>query len=220
MSTHYVALTGKAGSGKSTLAKAVVDLMNISSKPGNPLAAVFSFAQPLRVEVSECLISNKWPKGFPLKDIEIPKDKPKDPNVLWKKPTEPWVRQLLQRYGAWRKKKDDEYWVSHVSWPITKAYKLVVFDDLRFDVEAKKIRSLGGVVFQLLSDRQDPNVDYTHPSEQGVSPEYVDLCLETDRPLPDLVEWVYHLSKLPTEAIHQIRSEFEQAPIFSGILFF
>ena len=95
----------------------------------------------------------------------------------------PWLggktpRQLMQSLGTeWgREHVSPDIWLSLAERRISQAREVrkpgIVFDDVRFDNEARLIHVMGGKVLRIERDGLAPSM--THASERGVSPELVD----------------------------------------------
>ena len=156
-----VAFCGSIGVGKSTLAHDLAD-----STGGR----VLSFADPLRSMVSQIVdlkyLSSDIVDGVRGKDKEIP-----------------WLsggmtgRKLLQLCGTefGRDMVDPDIWVKVARRKVEPLVDMglhVFVDDLRFDNEARMIRSLGGYVVEVERDGYEYESD-KHKSEFGVSSMYI-----------------------------------------------
>jgi hypothetical protein len=122
-----IGITGRAGSGKTHLATELAVM--------NRNVLVLSFAAELRMEI-EAEMGVCCPG-------------------LWKKPTSPAIRFILQQYGTeFRRAESEDYWMEkgmerarkHV-----KAGKDIIFDDVRFPNEAIAIQRAGGLIVRVLT---------------------------------------------------------------------
>lgn len=173
--TKIIGFTGKMGSGKSTATEILTT---------NPYAHVEKFAGTL-YKIHDYIyrkVSSVYNPG----DTFV-----KD-------------RKLLQWLGTeWGRSIDPDLWVklwkSNVEF-IMNSYShisIIVADDVRFDNEAETVRSLGGVVVEIVSDlglsrTTDSNLS-GHPSEHGVSSSLVDVRIENNGSLEEFKEKILKL---------------------------
>lgn len=122
---RWVGITGKAGAGKDYLASQLIDT--------HPAFVRMSFASALREEIEEVL------------GVDIPE--------LYKKPTHPDVRRLLQWWGTdFRRAEDPDYWVKRAEEKARSAAAqglIPVFTDVRFPNEADMIVRNGGLIVRV-----------------------------------------------------------------------
>jgi hypothetical protein len=170
-----IGLTGRAGAGKSTVAE------YLSREYGFERC---SFAAPLYESAAALL-------GCTVDDLKRWKNDPKMGIAIVGGPTAMTIRQFLQRYGteAHRDIFGEDFWSERpwINWTLDSRW---VFDDVRFDNEAKAVREHGGVIVRI--DRSDARLfgeAATHPSEAGVP---ADVVLTNDMEIVDLLEDVRH----------------------------
>lgn len=89
------------------------------------------------------------------------------------------VRELLQLIGHFIRGLDEHFWVNIMDRKIEASAEPVVITDVRYDNEARLIRSFGGKVIKLIRPGHGPAND--HPSEQGVSPWLIDAVIDNDQ---------------------------------------
>lgn len=150
-----VGISGRKGSGKTTLAQHLVLYAPVG------VARRVSFADPIRAMLSALGVPDIY---YNMKDEPVPelcgvstRRAMQSLGTEWGRGmihTELWVRAAMRR--AMRQRDVD----------------LVVFDDVRFDNEARAIREQGGIVIRVVRPGV-VNTD-THASEAGVSDCYVD----------------------------------------------
>ena len=162
-----VAFCGRIGVGKSTLAHELAD-----STGGE----VMSFADPLRDMIGQIVdkkyLSSDMIDGVRAKDVEIP----------WLgSPERMTGRKLLQLCGTdfGRNMVDPDIWVKVARKRLNQhqtfyglPHKHIFIDDLRFDNEARMVRTKGGLVVEVKRDGADFGED-SHVSEKGVSPDLI-----------------------------------------------
>lgn len=102
------------------------------------------------------------------------------------------VRNFIQRLGTevGRDMFGEDFWIRQTldDLDLSKNYYIT---DVRFDNEAKAIKDLGGVIFEVL--RPGDGVEDHHPSEKPISNKYIDCYLINDRSIEYLkhkVEYV------------------------------
>lgn len=146
---RWVGITGRAGAGKDYLASQLIDTHTAFVRT--------SFASALRGEIEEVL------------GVDIPE--------LYKKPTDPDVRRLLQWWGTdFRRAEDPDYWVKRAE---EKAHSLAergrvpVFTDVRFPNEADMIVRNGGLIVRVsarksVRRRRLGTLPVDHPSETAM----------------------------------------------------
>ncbi len=155
-----IALTGKMGVGKST---AIEHFKTLLASTAN-----VKFAQPL-YDIQEFVyerISGAYqrPEAFV-----------KDRKLLQWIGTE-WGRDTISN-SLWI-----DLWKHNVNF--VKAYKkMVTCDDCRFDNEAEAVKSMGGIIIKIVSNKTENRIDTTsgivqHKSEQGVDEKFVDFTVD------------------------------------------
>lgn len=162
-----IAFTGPATCGKTTAAKALVDSLGFKR---------LSFADPIRNML----------RGLGLTDSDFHDGKNRP--IEWLGGKTP--RQLMQSIGTeWgRLLVHPEIWMSMAQRKIAEtltAGQHVVFDDCRFDNEARLVRDLGGIV--VLIEREGCQV-MKHASEAGVSSELVSMTITNREPSPTMFQ--------------------------------
>lgn len=161
--------TGKMGSGKST---AIQCLREIQHEP----VQVVKFAGTL-YEIQELIYKKIEPV------YKRPENFIKDRKLLQLIGTE-WGRNSVSEtiwLDLW--KREVEYMSEN--YPGT----ILVSDDVRFDNEADLIRSMGGSVIQIVSDKQRTDTKAGiagHASETGVDLNKIDYILENNGSIEDL----------------------------------
>jgi hypothetical protein len=159
---NLIAFTGHAGCGKSTCAQALTSKRQ---------ATRISFADPLR----KMLVAF----GLSWKQLTIDKQHP----ISWLEGKTP--RYLMQTLGTdWgRAMVHPNLWVMLAQRRIEEhretSSRPIVFDDCRFDNEARMIRGLGGIVVHI-SRVGVGNIAPAHASEAGVSDSLIDLRIVSD----------------------------------------
>lgn len=150
-----IGLCGSKGVGKSTYASF------LAGQNGH----VYSFATPLKT-----MLMSVFPSEYILTQKEVP-----IPNY----PEHVTGRYLLQTLGTeWaRKLVTEEIWMlmlrERLVGDMEKKGSPLVIDDLRFPNEAKMVRELGGVVWELHRRGFEPSND-NHVSESGISDDLID----------------------------------------------
>lgn len=170
-----IGVTGKARSGKDTVADRLVDQYGFNR---------FTFARPLKEAIKIM---------FDLSDDHV------DGHL--KEEVVPWIgkspRELMQSLGTeWaRDHVSPEIWINVLAVVYSRAVVahqksgvgspfLAVVTDVRFDNEAQWIRSMGGIVVQVVRDIA-PDVR-SHVSEAGVSLVNTDLLIKNNGTLDEL----------------------------------
>lgn len=106
-------------------------------------------------------------------------------------------RKLLQFLGTeWGRSLSPTIWIDiwkhEVKWIAENSSEhLVVCDDVRFDNEAEAIKSLGGIILQIKSDKTETRIDTKagiigHASEGGIDLKHVDYIVENNGTIDDL----------------------------------
>jgi len=154
-----IAFTGLATSGKSTAAQ------HLALKHGH---ARLSFAFPIRKMLMEL--------GLTMDDLTLHKEEP-HPILGGKTPR--WAMQSLGTQWG-RDLLTPELWVNAARHRV-KMFQDIgatpVFDDCRFDNEARMIRELGGLVIEIT---RPGLIRGTHESERGVSCDLVNFTISND----------------------------------------
>ena len=122
-----IGITGRAGAGKTYLANELVTLFDNGTR--------VSFAAQLRKEIEEVMGADC-------------------PN-LWRKPTSPEARWIMQQYGTeFRRKGNPDYWVDkgmQEAYVLQKMGHTVIFDDVRFPNEADAVRQEQGILVRVVT---------------------------------------------------------------------
>lgn len=149
---NLIGFAGRAGAGKTTAALMLVKHCG---------AVRFSFADPIRAMLRAI--------GLTADDfIDDAKHRPNDAILCGKTP-----RHAMQTLGTeWgRQCIGEEIWLKAAMREVDMLrfiHPLVVFDDVRFDNEAKAIRERGGVIVHL--SHPSLAAPMNHASERGVTP--------------------------------------------------
>jgi hypothetical protein len=128
MTIHKVALCGNPGSGKSTIAQAWADKVG---------GVRLSFAQGLRMEVANAL-AGADSIGAPDRIAFVADHHLR---AMQDPATKDQYRELLQRWGVWRRSRDENYWVRPLEMAL--AYyptRPIVIDDCRFTNEYEMLK--------------------------------------------------------------------------------
>lgn len=182
-----IGLCGAAGAGKNTVADILVRDHGYT---------VVSFAEPLYAAVSAIT-------GLPVEYLQDRKNKERPIGWLGSSP-----RELLQTLGTdWgRKMIHENIWVivamNKVA-EITEAGGKAVITDVRFDNEAIAVKLAGGSVWRVdrPCDNSCGHKERCHASENGVSPELVDVVVTNDSTLDDLSSMVQREMELAGNVI-------------------
>lgn len=159
------------GSGKSTAMEQVRDLSN--RKVVN-----LKFAAPL-YEMQELLYKTIEPV------YKRPKNFVKDRKLLQFLGTE-WARNTISP-TIWI-----DLWKYEFNYIQENAPEIIVMvDDVRFDNEAEAIKSFGGILLQIKSDKTETRIDTKsgitgHASEGGIDLKHVDYIVENNGTIDDL----------------------------------
>lgn len=114
------------------------------------------------------------------------------------------VRSLLQRYGteAHREVFGDDFWVNELFKTIGNGDYSIT--DVRFENEARRIKSHGGVIVRI---NRFENTEDTHASEQLIPESYVDYWIDNTSTLDNLKEEAFEfINWLGNEEIEDIYS--------------
>lgn len=168
---RLIAFTGSMGTGKST----AVHLLEDTLREG---VVLVKFASHL-YEIQEYI----YDKISPV--YKRPPDFIKD-------------RKLLQFIGTeFGRGLDQDLWVKlwkhEVDYLLDNTPLTVVCDDCRFDNEAEIVKSLGGIVIKITSNKSNDRIDtkagiVAHASEAGISDKYVDYLIENNDTLESYKE--------------------------------
>lgn len=179
-----IGLTGKAQSGKDTACRIIRKIL--------PQAERKAFADPLkesvcalfgltRQELDAWKLDSKVHVQFVshVPGMQYP--------MLMNAPLT--MRELLQRYGceAHREIFGEDFWLE-VALPSREYYqnKIVVVSDVRFDNEARHIRTLGGIVISISRPGMQLDVGGGHPSEADIDPIFVNYVVVNEGTVDDL----------------------------------
>lgn len=153
-----VGFCGQAGAGKTTAALELVTTYDYHR---------ISFADPIR----RMLLA----MGLTPADLSVNKEVPH--HLLAGKTPRAAMQTLGTEWG--RDRIDADLWLRlarHNAVRILDLGHLVVFDDVRFDNEARLIRALGGQVIRIIR-RSQPPAAAGHASEAGIDPDLVSATL-------------------------------------------
>lgn len=164
MKAKLIGITGKAGAGKDSLADAMVQEFG---------AVKHNFALPLKQMLNVLM-------GWQMKDWDNREFK--EAEIDWLNNTSP--RKMAQYLGTeWgRNLIDPDLWVKIAMMKYHdhafRHSEPFVIPDVRFDNEARTIRSLGGVVIRIV--RPGVGAVSAHVSEAGVNDSLIDATLMND----------------------------------------
>lgn len=203
-----IGIIGPKESGKSTMAKAIQHMVapdiNIEIRPfGDGVKAeVYDYLSDLQY-----LFLHDKPYNFGrIKNAGLPKTELEmlvdDREAVWRKPTTPAVRKLLQWWGTdYRRASDSDYWVKY--WVgtdvdyITNQY--IVVDDIRFPNEATHILGYpDSVLFALPLESNDTHASEDFSWVKGVGVHHINpprFNNPTERAMFYVPYIAYHLSK-------------------------
>lgn len=156
---EIIGISGQKRSGKDTSALIIKEFLEKKGKK----AVIYSFAYPLKLAVSKCF-------AISMNTIEHKKEVQID---LWKKSP----RQLLQQVGDKMRSIDQDVFLKNMRKKIKQTPKntTIIISDVRFDNEAKFVRSLGGVI--IIVERNNIHKNDKHITEQGINPKYSDYTI-------------------------------------------
>ena len=165
-----IGISGKAQSGKDTLGKYLCDEYRCLH---------YYFAKPLK-EGAKVM--------FALTDDQIANKEV---------PIEPWgisPRKIYQRLGTEVGRGiDPAIWIKNAEMFIKKhPGRTVVITDVRFDNEATFIRNRGGVIINIVRDKEDI-YESRHSSEGGLKPDNVDLYIHNNGTIEDMCNEVTYM---------------------------
>lgn len=171
MKLHLIGFCGAAGAGKTTAACTIV-----GQYPGWHR---LSFADPLRAMLSAL--------GLTADELTLRKE---EPSALLGGRTPRYAMQTLGTEWG-RGQMDAELWMraaQHKALELLAHGLNVVFDDVRFDNEARMIHALGGQVVHVRRPGRGPKM--AHASERGVSEELITHTITADN-VPQLRTGVF-----------------------------
>lgn len=107
------------------------------------------------------------------------------------------LRGLMQFIGSYyRQEYDENFWVNiwerDVKKELGRTYKTIVLsDDVRFDNEAEKVISLGGIIIKIeapkeLREKRIELVNTNHESERGINEKYIYSTIYNNGSILDL----------------------------------
>lgn len=133
-----IGLIGLMGSGKDAVADELFLIGDYKKA---------SFADALRDEVADLIQSGRIPDGYPPDAAKLLPLFRNDIDAVWRKPTDPNMRVILQKHGTeYRRAQDPHYW-ERIALEERVLPDRVVFTDVRFKTEAEAIRRAGGVLW-------------------------------------------------------------------------
>jgi hypothetical protein len=149
MLPHIVAFCGPIGVGKSTLAGAVRRWLQ-----GRGVASVVRpFANEVKEDIVACFRHGDPNVKTALANHKLPQDAEQLVRDLTTKPYKPGVRELLNEWGAWRRRTDDEYWVKQWAYRILcDGVHVAICDDLRFGPELAFVKRANADIYLLRRD--------------------------------------------------------------------
>lgn len=162
METSIIGLAGPAQVGKSYLSR---ELKKVTG------CEILSFASSIRMALYTMGMN------IDLQDKEAP--------IYRDKSTRDLMRSLGTAWG--RESVHEDIWVDLLMAQVDRSEShLVVVDDVRFSNESTAIRNRGGFVVEL--SRGDISYNLEHPTEHGLSSDYVDLRVDTTNALASVYE--------------------------------
>ena len=165
-----IGISGKAGCGKDTLGKYLCDEYRCLH---------YYFAKPLK-EGAKIM--------FALTDDQIANKEV---------PIEPWgisPRKIWQLLGTEVGRGiDPAIWIKNAEMFVKSVPgRTVVITDVRFDNEAIFIRNRGGVVINIVRDKDDI-IENKHSSEGGLRPDNIDLTIKNNGSIEDMCNEVTYM---------------------------
>lgn len=165
-----IGITGKAGAGKDTLGQYLCEEYH---------CVHYYFAKPLK-EGAKIM--------FALTDEQIANKEV---------PIEPWgisPRKIYQLLGTEIGRGiDPAIWIKNAEMFVKSVPgRTVVITDCRFDNEATFIHNRGGVVINIVRNKEDI-IENRHSSEGGLKPDNIDLTINNDGTIDDLCNKVSNL---------------------------
>lgn len=175
-----IGLTGKKQSGKTEASKGLKGFKLINFKDALIEEIKDGFPDLLEGIKDEYNLSN---------DTEITVE-----NLFSIKPF--LMRTLMQNYGTDVRRKDDkDYWVNRWLDSIHYGDGDILADDVRFENEAKAVRTLGGIIIRIHRPSLEVGTDF-HPTETEMDKIKVDHLIINDGTIKDLQEKIYAIQKI------------------------
>lgn len=171
-----IGLTGKMGAGKSTVLELLKEVEQQDVRLVKLAAPLYDMQEMIYKRISPVYTR---PDGFT-----------KDRKLLQFLGTD-WARNSISP-TLWM-----DLWKAEVL-----RYKhipnvLIVADDVRFDNEGEVIKSLGGMVISVQSDKTHERIDTSlgnHSSENGIDGKYIDAIILNNGTIQDLKDSIYTLN--------------------------
>lgn len=181
MKPTVIAFTGPMGSGKSEAIKTLREQVGLHGRP----VILVKFAGPL-YEMQEFIYDR-------VRSVyQRPESFIKDRHLLQWLGTE-WGRNTIDK-DIWVK-----LWIADIQrYSQENPEAILVCDDCRFDNEAEVVKSVGGIIVKLSTNRNGERIDTsraTHASENGVSNEFVDYIIENNDTLEHYKNQLTYLYK-------------------------
>jgi len=166
---NIIGITGRAGSGKDTLAKILVEHYGYER---------MAFADPIRGFVALLLgVSPEELMGSKLKDTTCARLGFKTPREAMQTLGTEWGRDTIHQ-SIW------VFCLQDKLRALDRRWQAVVVSDVRFDNEARMIRTLGGRIIHITREAAEPV--NAHVSEAGISPDLIDMTIDNNGALDDL----------------------------------
>jgi nucleoside-triphosphatase THEP1 len=182
-----IAITGEAGHGKNTVAD-IIKEMYFSREDRPYTFTTRSFATTIKEVCAKIT-------GYPL--VWFSDREKKSHYISWLGIT---IRELMQKVGTSLRTgvKDEIFILSEFA--KIRPDDLVIFDDLRFLVEAKTVKEFNGTIIKVIRpDYVDPSLSSdgskSHVSETELKLLTYDHIIVNNRGLPELREQVYSLAQ-------------------------
>lgn len=132
-----IGLAGKMGAGKDTVASILANYGYVRH----------GFADSLRDEVAEALFNPDFDEPECLSSLAREAFRCATTDEVYRKPTTPRMRALLQEWGTeFRRAQREDYWVSIMREKLTGVDRACI-SDVRFADEAALVREMGGKVW-------------------------------------------------------------------------
>lgn len=156
-----IGFTGQAGAGKDTCADIIMNTFES--------VELLSITEPLKKSCQILFnLTNEQLHDTIIKETVDPR---------WNKSP----RELFQWLGTdiIRNTFDPDFFVKNVEQRIMNSTnEYIVISDIRFNNEAKMIKSLGGKIIKI--DRKDYSINSTHESENGIDHSLIDVYIAND----------------------------------------